>query len=104
MRGNQVEIRPAEGGKTRMEHVSNVKYILPAEKYIEQLPEYENFGCKSRLRLNPDKIPDLNWKWCKELNITSVGQTVTINTVYIGTILKSQAHLDCDCNLVASPM
>ena len=45
-----------------MEHVSNVKYILPAEKYIEQLPEYENFGCKSRLRLNPDKIPDLNWK------------------------------------------
>ena len=24
-----------------MEHVSNVKYILPAEKYIEQFPEYD---------------------------------------------------------------
>ena len=54
-----------------MEHVSNVKYILSAEKYIEQLPEYENFGCMSRFRLNPGKIPDLNWKWCKELNTTS---------------------------------
>ena len=83
VKGNQVEIRPAEGGKTRMEHVSNVKYILPAEKYIEQLPEYENFGCKSRLRLNPDKIPDLNWKWHQELNTTSIGQIVTINSVYM---------------------
>ena len=104
VKGNQVEIRPAEGGKTRMEHVSNVKYILPAEKYIEQLPEYENFGCKSKLRLNPDKIPDLNWKWCQKLNTTSVGQIVTINTVYIGTILKSQAQINCDCSLVDSPM
>ena len=31
-----------------MEHVSNVKYILPAERYIDQLPKYENFGHKSK--------------------------------------------------------
>ena len=37
-----------------MEHASNVKYFLPAEKYIEQLPEYENFSHKSKLRLNLD--------------------------------------------------
>ena len=88
----------------RMEDVSNVKYILPAEKCIEQLPGYENFGHKSKLRLNPYKVPNLNWKWCEELNTTSVGQTVMINTVYIGTILKSQAQLNCDCCLIASPI
>ena len=49
LKGNQVKIRPAEGGKTRKEHVSNFKYILPAEKYIGQLSEYENFGRKSEL-------------------------------------------------------
>ena len=47
-KGNQVKIRPADGGKMRMEHVSNVKYILPAEKYIEQHSEYENFSHKSK--------------------------------------------------------
>ena len=57
-----------------------------------------------RLILNPDRIPDLNWKWCQELNTTSIGQIVTINTVYIGTILKNQAHINCDCNLVDSPI
>ena len=87
-----------------MEHVSNVKYNLPAEKYIEQLPEYENFGCKSKLRLNLDKIPDLGWKWCEKFNSTSIGQTLMINTVCIGTVIKSQAQLNCDCNLIASPM
>ena len=49
LKGNQVKIRPAEGRKTRMEHVSNVKYILPADKYIGQLSKYENFGHKSKL-------------------------------------------------------
>ena len=87
-----------------MEHVSNVKYILPAEQYIEQLPEYENLSHKSKLRLNLDKIPDLGWKWYERFNSTSVGQMITIDTVYIGTVIKSQAHLSCDCHLIASLM
>ena len=46
-----------------------LKYIVPAEKYIEQLPEYENFGHKSNLRLNPDKIPDLGWNGVKNFTL-----------------------------------
>ena len=31
LQGQQVELMPAHGGKTKMEHVTHVKYILPAE-------------------------------------------------------------------------
>ena len=30
-RGNQVELIPSTGGKSKMEHISNIKYIMPAE-------------------------------------------------------------------------
>ena len=43
-KGNQVELIPATGGKSKMEHISNIKYIMPAEQYISQLPDYELFG------------------------------------------------------------
>ena len=45
-----------------MEHISNIKYIMPAERYISQLPDYEIFGRQTKLRLNPRNIPDLSWK------------------------------------------
>ena len=43
-RGNQVELIPSTGGKSKMEHISNIKYIMPAERYISQLLDYELFG------------------------------------------------------------
>ena len=57
IRGNQVEIRPSIGGPTEMKHVKHVKYIFPADRYIKQIPDYNAFGRKTTLRLNPDKIP-----------------------------------------------
>ena len=41
MVGNQVELVPATGGKLRRKHRKHVKYILPAEKIISDMPEYE---------------------------------------------------------------
>ena len=32
--GNQVELIPSTGGKSKMEHISNIKYIMPAERYL----------------------------------------------------------------------
>ena len=46
---NQVEIRPSVGRSTEMKHVKHVKYILPADRYIKQLPDYNTFGRKSTL-------------------------------------------------------
>ena len=62
-KGNQVELIPSTGGRSKMEHISNIKYIMPGERYISQLPDYELFGRQTKLRLNPKNIPDLSWKW-----------------------------------------
>ena len=43
-----------------MKHVKHVKYILPADWYIKQIPKYFAFGRKTTLRINPDKILDLH--------------------------------------------
>ena len=89
--GHQVELRPSEGGKTKREHISNVKYIMPTDRYINQLPAYKTFGHKSKLRLNPDKIPDLGWEWADQHNTQSIGQTIDINTIYVGTLVETMA-------------
>ena len=44
-----------------MKHIKHVKNILPANRYINQLPDYSAFGRKTMLRMNPDHIPDLHW-------------------------------------------
>ena len=59
-KGNQVKLIPSTGGKSKMEHISNIKYIMLAERYISQLPDYELFGCQTKLHLNPRNIPDLS--------------------------------------------
>ena len=43
IKGNQVEIVPAEGGKSLMVHITDVKYILPADTIIAILPDYNKF-------------------------------------------------------------
>ena len=52
-KGNQVELIPSTGGRSKMEHISSIKYIMPAERYISQLPDYEIFGRQTKLHLNP---------------------------------------------------
>ena len=76
----QVEIQPAVGGPTEMKHIKHVKYILPADKYIDKLPDYSGFGRKTTLRINPDQIPDLHWKLANTYHTTNIGQTDTGTT------------------------
>ena len=73
MVGNQVKLVPATGGKSRREHRKHVKYILPAEKIISDMPKYERFGRKSKLRLAPSAIPDLGWEWTEDLHTQDIG-------------------------------
>ena len=53
LKGNQVEIQPAVGGPTEMKHIKHVKYILPVDKYINQLPDYSRFGRKNNTQNKP---------------------------------------------------
>ena len=80
-KGNQVKLIPSTGGKSKMEHISNIKYIMPAERYISQLPDYEFFGRQTKLRLNPKNIPDLSWKWADTVNAQDIGK-VTVSHIF----------------------
>ena len=73
MVGNQVKLVPATGGKSRREYKKHVKYILPAEKIISDMPEYERFGRRSKLRLAPSVIPDLGQEWTEDLHTQDIG-------------------------------
>ena len=70
--GNQVEIRPAEGGEPIKFHVTDVKNITSVDQAISQLPDYNKLGRLTKLRLNPKNIPDLDWQLASELNTTPV--------------------------------
>ena len=61
------------GGPTEMKHIKHVKYILPVDQCIKQLPDYSTFGRKAALRMNPDTIPDLNWKLVNTYHTTNIG-------------------------------
>ena len=45
-----------------------MKPLLRADEIIEQLPKDSAFARKTKLALNPDKVPDLEWKRATELN------------------------------------
>ena len=102
LKGNQVEIQPTVGGPTEMKHIKHIKYILPADKYIDQLPDYSGFGRKMTLRINPDQIPDLHWKLANTYNTTNNGQsekgdtTISVHDITVKTF-------DCVCKTNLSP-
>ena len=73
-KGNQVEVCKTEGGNTTWVHLTNVKYILPVDNVITKLPDYQSFGRKTKLRLNPDRIPDLHW------NLSNLDNTAVTHT------------------------
>ena len=71
-KGNQVEVRKTEGGNTTWVHLTDVKYILPVDSVVPKLPDYKSFGRKTKLRLNPDRLPNLHWNLSTTLNTMSM--------------------------------
>ena len=67
-KGNQVQVIPCEGGKPHFVHITDVKYVLPADNIISHIPTFNQFGRKTKLNLNPDVVPDLKWKVSDTLN------------------------------------
>ena len=81
-----------------MRHIKHVKYILPADKYIKQLPDYLMFRRKMMLRINPDLVPNLHWKLPNTYHTTSIGhvetQNSTVFVLYINAETLSYARGD----------
>ena len=59
-----------------MKHVKHVRYILPADWYIKQIPDYSAFGRKMTLRWNPDRIPDLHWSLADSYHTRNIGSLI----------------------------
>ena len=47
----QVEVVEAKG-KVKIIHISNVKYVLPADRVISKFPNYQSFGRQSKLMID----------------------------------------------------
>ena len=95
-----MEIQSAVGGPMEMKHIKHVKYVLPADKYIDQLPDYSGFGRKTTLRINPDQIPDLHWKLANTYHTTNIGQTeIEITSVSIHDITVNTFKCVCKTSL-----
>ena len=92
-KGNQVKLIHSTGGRSKMEHISNIKYIMPVERYISQLPDYESFGRQTKLWLNPRNIPDLSWKWADTVHTQEIGK-MTMNHIFHLDDLLTQDNVD----------
>ena len=81
-----------------MKHIKHVKSILPANRYINQLPNYSMFGRKTTLRMNPDHIPDLHWKLANTYHTTSIGcmeplpTTISVHYVAVETLSYTKGN------------
>ena len=70
-----------------MKHIKHVKYVLPADKYTQHLPDYSTFRRKATLQMNPNDIPDLHWNLASTYHTTGIDVT----THYINVINNSPA-------------
>ena len=80
LHGNQVEISTS-GGKMRKVYMSDENYVLPANNIISKIPDYKLFGRKTKLRLNPDHVPDLGWQLERTVNTKLVDTQTPVQNV-----------------------
>ena len=69
VKGNQAELaRTGTVTPTKWAHVTHLKPLLRADEVIDHLPTGDAFARKTKLALNPNKIPDLKWERTTQLN------------------------------------
>ena len=84
IKGNQVELaRNGTVAPTKWAHISHLKPLLRADEVIEHLPKDSAFARKTKLALNPDKIPDLDWKRATELNTPTSSYAIPYQTFQV---------------------
>ena len=74
-RGNQIDVQSISGDQVKMVHIKDVKVILPVDRVINEMPDYTKFGRKSKLELDPTKIPNLNWVLSTKIHTHTVPTT-----------------------------
>ena len=93
-RGNQVDVQSITGDQIKMVHIKDVKVVLPVDRVINEMPDYTKFGRKSRLDLDPTKIPDLNWALSTNLHTQTTPTTTVVDTTVKMPVVSSITFTD----------
>ena len=67
---------------------------MPVDRVINEMPDYTKYGRRSKLDLDPTKIPDLNWVLATRTHthttptttVSSPSQTVTVTPITMPTV------------------
>ena len=86
--GNQIHMIPGEGGTPRWTHVTDVKYVLPVDAVLDQMPSVSQAGRLSKVNIHPLREPDLGWSLATTLN------TVHTNTTNTSSLANTQVLQD----------
>ena len=99
IKGNQVQLKSLQRGDTRWAHIKDVKYVLPADAVIAQIPDYEKSGCPSTLNTHPNRQQNLQWQLATTLNtihtptnnVTTMAKPISTatNTVMVLSVVSS---------------
>ena len=97
VRGNQLDVAPMEGGPTKTVHVKHAKVVLPVDRVVDSIPDYTKFGRKSKLTVNPEKIPDLNWELTTRISTLTLPTTTAScdNGFQQQSFNKVHCHFSC---------
>ena len=71
-------------------HIKHVKPILPADRVVNAIPDYTQFGRKNKLSLDPSKIPDLGWTLTTKVSSLPGVDTLTNKDVMANNEHKKQ--------------
>ena len=55
------DVQSVLGNQVKTVDIKDIKKIMPVDRVINEIPDYTKYGRKSKLDLDPAKIPDLNW-------------------------------------------
>ena len=68
IKGMQVQLKSLQRGDTRWAHNKDVKYVLPADAVIAQIPDFDGSGWPSTLNTHPSRQQYLQWQLATTLN------------------------------------
>ena len=83
-RKTQVEVADSTG-RLKVAHISNVEYVLPADRDIAKLPDYQAFSRQSKLKISPWYPPNLKWEPTVTINVNFSASTFKLNSTSIIT-------------------
>ena len=67
----QVEVVDSKG-KVKIVHILDVKYVLPTDRVISKLPDYQSSGRQSKLKIDLKDISNLKWEPTVTITLVSI--------------------------------